>query len=92
MPLNLAERKHLVRTLLPSQFWPADHETTLETEINSIIKMEKITSAVEKMLVAGKHREFGHPSKHQLGIGMVYRHVANSLAFNFLECLEFDVR
>lgn len=37
--------------------------------------MELLTSAVEKKLVSMNQRQPGLPSKHQLGIGMVYRHV-----------------
>lgn len=64
-----------MKKLLPSQLCPSSHDTTLETEINSLIPMEYLTAAAEKKLVSMGVREKGLPSKHQLGIGMVYRHV-----------------
>ena len=75
MLLATAERKHLLRTLLPEQYWPSGHDTTLEAEINNLIPMESLTAATEKKLVSMGSRPRGHPSKSQISVGMMYRHI-----------------
>lgn len=72
----LAERKWFIRKVLPSKFWPSDHDTVLEMAINKAIPMEELTYAVEKRLILDGKMEQGKPSKHQVSQGMVYRNVS----------------